>query len=66
MANEKLIEEVGKYIDKYYEPENDDIKLDGEMKSIFDKISLFREKRKQEKEKIKNHLKETDTAGDCT
>lgn len=53
MANEKLIEEVGKYIDKYYEPENDDIKLDGEMKSIFDKISLFREKRKQEKEKIK-------------
>ena len=53
MANEKLIEEVGKYIDKYYEPENDDIKLDREMKSIFDKISLFREKRKQEKEKIR-------------
>ena len=58
MANEKLIEEVGKYIDKYYEPENDDIKLDGEMKSIFDKISLFREKRKQEK----NQIKETENS----
>lgn len=37
MANKELIEEVGKYIDKYYEPGTDDIKMDEEMKSIFDK-----------------------------
>ena len=28
MANQKFIDEVGKYIDKYYEPEKDDIKMD--------------------------------------
>ena len=44
MANEKLIEEVGKYIDRYYETENDDIKMDKEMKSIFDKITDFRKR----------------------
>ena len=47
MANKKLIEEVGKYIDKYYEPETDDIKMDEEMKSIFDKITYFRKKREK-------------------
>ena len=30
MANQKLIDEVGKYIDKYYEPVKDDIKMDKE------------------------------------
>lgn len=49
MADKKLIEEVGKYIDKYYEPRTDDIKMDKEMKSIFDKITDFRKKRKQQK-----------------
>ena len=44
MANQKLIDEVGKYIDKYYEPVKDDIKMDKEMKSIFDKITKFRKK----------------------
>ena len=39
MADKKLIDEVGKYIDKYYEPVKDDIKMDKEMKSIFDKIT---------------------------
>lgn len=34
MADQKLIDEVGKYIDKYYEPAKDDIKMDKEMKSI--------------------------------
>ncbi|OLR58531.1 hypothetical protein BHF70_02180 [Anaerostipes sp. 494a] len=53
MANEKLMEEVGKYIDKYYEPENDDIKMDKEMKSIFDKITNFRKRRGKDK-KVKN------------
>lgn len=39
MADQKLIEAVGKYIDKYYEPAKDDIKLDKEMLSVFDKIT---------------------------
>jgi hypothetical protein len=47
MPSKELLEDVGKYIDKYYRPEMDDIKMDKEMRSIFDKISLFREKRKQ-------------------
>ena len=41
MVDQKLIDEVGKYIDKYYEPVKDDIKMDEEMKSIFDKITKF-------------------------
>lgn len=49
MANKELIEEVGKYIDKYYEPGTDDIKMDEEMKSVFDKITSFRKKRKKQK-----------------
>ena len=49
MADQKLIDEVGKYIDKYYEPAKDDIKMDKEMLSIFDKITKFREKRAREK-----------------
>ena len=51
MADKTLIEEVGKYRDKYFVPENDDIKLNSEMKSIFDKITNFRKKRKKEKQK---------------
>ena len=39
MASKELIEEVGKYIDKYYEPGTDDIKMDEEMKSIFDNVN---------------------------
>lgn len=50
MASKGLIEEVRKYIDKYYEPETDDIKADEEMKSIFDKITNFRKKREKQKE----------------
>ena len=49
MADQKLIDEVGKYIDKYYEPAKDGIKMDKEMLSIFDKITKFREKRAREK-----------------
>ena len=49
MADQKLIDEVGKYIDKYYEPAKDDIKLDKEMLSIFDRITRFRKKRAEEK-----------------
>jgi transcriptional regulator with XRE-family HTH domain len=50
MPNQKLVEAVGKYIDKYYIPADDDITLDSEMKSIFDRISEFRQRRKVEKQ----------------
>ena len=49
MRDQKLYESVGKYIDKYYIDKPDDIKLDKEMKSIFDKITKFRKKRAEEK-----------------
>jgi hypothetical protein len=62
MPNQKLVEAVGKYIDKYYIPADDDITLDSEMKSIFDRISEFRQQRKVEKqiqiEKIKDSCME--------
>ena len=49
MADQRLIDEVGKYIDKYYEPANENLKMDKEMLSIFDKITKFRQKRAEEK-----------------
>lgn len=49
MADQTLIDEVGKYIDKYYEPAKDDIKMDKEMKSIFDRITSLRKKRAEKK-----------------
>lgn len=59
MANKNLIDEVGKYIDKYYEPAIDDIKIDKEMKSIFDKITKFRKKRAEEKALQEEPVKES-------
>lgn len=38
MADRKLIEEVGKYIDRYYEPARDDIKIDKEMLSVLRRL----------------------------
>ena len=58
MADQKLIDEVGRYIDKYYEPAKDDIKIDKEMLSIFDRISKFCKKRAEEKSKKKELIKE--------
>ena len=49
MRDQKLYESVGKYIDKYYIDKPDDIKLDKEMKSIFDRISEFRKKKAAKK-----------------
>lgn len=60
MANKKLMEEIGKYIDKYYEPETDDIKMDKEMQSIFDAITKFRKKRKKQKQQEISGECETD------
>ena len=49
MRNQKLYESVRKYIDKYYIDKPDDIKLDKEMRTIFDRITSFREKRAAKK-----------------
>lgn len=48
MADQKLIEAVGKYIDKYYKPAKDDIKIDKNILAEFDKITEFRQQRVQE------------------
>ena len=65
MADQKLIDEVGKYIDKYYEPIKDDIKMDKEMKSIFDKITKFRKKRAEEKALQEEPVKESSLSEDA-
>ena len=49
MPKKELLESVGKYIDKYYAPGTDDIRMDKEMKSIFQKIADFRKKREEAK-----------------
>ena len=59
MADQKLIDEVGKYIDKYYEPIKDDIKMDKEMLSIFDKITRFRKRRAEEKALQEQQIQES-------
>ena len=59
MADQKLIDEVGKYIDKYYEPVKDDIKMDKEMLSIFDKITRVRKKRAEEKALQEQQIQES-------
>ena len=64
MRDQKLYESVGKYIDKYYEPVKDDIKMDKEMKSIFDKITKFRKKRAEEKVLQEEPLEESSLAED--
>lgn len=50
MPKKELLESVGKYIDKYYVPDTDDIRMDKEMKSIFQKITEFRKNRKAAKD----------------
>ena len=59
MRNQKLYESVRKYIDKYYEPVKDDIKMDKEMLSIFDKITRFRKKRAEEKALQEQQIQES-------
>ncbi len=59
MADRKLIEKVGKYIDRYYEPAKDDIKIDKEMLSVFEKITRLREKRAEERNQQGNIVRES-------
>lgn len=51
MSKSELRKSVGKYIDKYYIPDNDDIRIDNEMKSIFQKITDFRNKKAENRNK---------------
>lgn len=60
MPNKELVDAVGRYIDKYYVPGTDDIKLDKEMKSIFDKISDFRNRRAKTKLEEEKTVAEAD------
>ena len=46
---ELVKKEVSEYIEKYYIPEHDDITMDNEMKSIFDRITMFRKKKAESK-----------------
>lgn len=49
MVNKELIENIGKYIDKYYKPGNDDIKMDEETQSIFGRVTNFQKRRGKDK-----------------
>ena len=66
MADQKLIDEVGKYIDKYYDPVKDDIKMDREMLSIFDKITRLRKKRAEEKALQEQQIQESSQIEEAT
>lgn len=46
---QELKKDIDSYIEKYYVPENDDIRMDKEIKSIFQKITDFRLKRAEAK-----------------
>ena len=59
MADQKLVSEVGKYINKYYRPSKDDIKMDKKMRSIFDKITKFRKKRAEVKTLQEDQIQES-------
>ena len=65
MADQKLIDEVGKYIDKYYEPAKDDIKMDKEMKSIFDRITSFRKKNRHRKNLMFRRCRRRNSKKEC-
>lgn len=49
MADKKILKEVEAYVEKYYIPDNDDIKLDKEMRTVFERITAFREKKAERK-----------------
>ena len=62
MLDKMRMEEVETYIEKYYVPNNDDIKLDKEMCTIFERITAFREKRANQKRTKKNVSTEEDVS----
>ena len=59
MDKQQRIEEVGKYIERYYVPGNDDIEVDDEqVKGFFDKISEFLSGKKSAQKESVNALDE--------
>ena len=57
MEKQQRIEEVGKYIEKYYVPGNDDIEVDDvQIKNIFDHISEFLKNRKDKTNEVKEEI----------
>ena len=55
MEKQERIEEVGKYIEKYYIPGNDDIEVeDEEVKGIFDHITEFLRSYRAKPEEVEN------------
>lgn len=64
MASQDLIDAVGRYIDRYYEPVNDDIKIDKEMESVFSRIANLRKKRAEQREKAERQLLQTENNKD--
>lgn len=64
MDKQKRIEEVGKYIEKYYIPGNDDIELEDEqVKGFFDKISDFLAGRSEKQKEEKPTVTEAEESG---
>lgn len=64
MASQELIDAVGRYIDRYYEPVNDDIKIDKEMESVFSRIANLRKKRAEQRKKAERQLLQTENIKD--
>lgn len=58
MADQKRMDEVGKYIDRYYEPMKEDIRMDKEMMSTFDQITKLRKKRAKERKLREQQMQE--------
>lgn len=60
MASRDLVDAVGRYIDRYYEPVNDDIKIDKEMESVFSRITNLRKMRAEQRKKAEGQLLQTE------
>lgn len=66
MDKKQRLEEVGKYIEKYYVPGYDEIEMDDEeVKNLFDRISAFLSSRKKHTEKPAGSKGEKDAAADA-
>ena len=66
MEKQQRIEDVGKYIDKYYVPGNDDIEVDdAHVKGFFDKITEFLASKKEKAAEEADHEEDEDSYSDA-
>lgn len=66
MEKQQRIEDVGKYIDKYYVPGNDDIEVDdANVKGFFDKITEFLAGKKEKAAEEADHAEDEDSYSDA-